>query len=646
MLVLSRARWHFAAIVCSIVLVSACTDNPTPLTGPPVGAAVLSVGATPGFRFASASHSNSTPPSGIETNAGRAVARALAMALQDPAVRQELKQALATSAIREHKLHLVSFLGGRGGNILRAAYNASGLSPQQFRDAMANLRPLEFYMPVADHQQAWAGGPNLIVALVIQKREVPVGFALDGTSLVLNRDKAPATPTLVLTQIETDFRDQIALNEAGLVLRNCPSVSSETLAAASGRCGATVTQALRPSGASSNIVSGVRLVPGAKLNLAADPTVVGLYATFLRVLDAHEYWYQGEPEVEIHVTGKRNGAAGQAIDYQCSGEHAADAMGFQPGIRDQSYVFDMNGNFWEGQEVRILNAAQLDTLQAAEPAGFNVSMWEDDDVACQVRQHNVTLFQQAVQATQSIARGINSIHVDSTNFGVLAGAIQEIAALVQGDDDYIGLLVDKDSTSYAGTNPGNTHMIFDGTTQNGRATLVLKRVSRATSMTGSADVPAYSASSWTASSSGTLGAVTYSWNLNGEPVQSGSSNSFGYQNDGHAFTVGVTATDSQGAVGTSSIVVYVRGYDVIISGMTSVAAHHMCGYSSSINEGTAPYTYQWKLDGVVLPDVGETTNPDLGEGTHTLESTVTDANGLTGNKSISIDVTTNGPQCE
>lgn len=70
MLVLSRARWHFAAIVCSIVLVSACTDNPTPLTGPPVGAAVLSVGATPGFRFASASHSNSTPPSGIETNAG------------------------------------------------------------------------------------------------------------------------------------------------------------------------------------------------------------------------------------------------------------------------------------------------------------------------------------------------------------------------------------------------------------------------------------------------------------------------------------------------------------------------------------------------------------------------------------------------
>ena len=52
----------------------------------------------------------------------------------------------------------------------------------------------------------------------------------------------------------------------------------------------------------------------------------------------------------------------------------------------------------------------------------------------------------------------------------MAGAIGDIAALIQGDDPYIGLLVFKDSIpAYAGTNPGNTHMILDGVSENGRA---------------------------------------------------------------------------------------------------------------------------------------------------------------------------------
>lgn len=550
-----RSAAMAATLGLAIALI-ACTDTAELPSEPGRNSSAVSpnIANVPGPNLPSADRLNSTQASDAERQAGEIVARALAMALQDPAVRQEVKRALASSRVSEHKLHLHSFLQGRGGAILSVAYRKADLSEGEFQQAMANLRQLEFYMPVLKHRVAWSGGPDVIVAVAVQKNEQPAGFRIDGSRVQLDRNVEPSAPTLVLTQVESDFRDQILMNKAGVPANGCVATTIESLEQAARRCDAGGAKAIR-SGPSLNALRSFE--PGVRFDFGSDPEVVGLYATFLRVLDAHEYWFQGEPELEIHVTGKRNGPSGQPIDYQCSGENAADPFGTQPGIRDFAYVFDMNTNFWEGKEVRLLNGAQLDSLQAAEPAGFNVSLWEDDQEACIVRQSSASFFQTAVQATQSIARGVNAVR--ARDYGVIAGTIQELAALIQGDDDYVGLLVFKDSTEYAGTNPGNTHMIYDGTTQNGRATLTIKRVNRSASISGFSSVPPYTSNTWTATASGTSGGEAYNWTINGETIQTGSSNVLTYQNDGTDFSVGVVVVDALGVVGSSAMYVSANG---------------------------------------------------------------------------------------
>lgn len=549
------------AVATLVISLGGCVDDlnvpSAPIATPPT--TVLVASGTAGPRLINAAHSNSTIASNTEQRAGEVVARAIAMALAEPAVRQEIKRALATSAVREHKLHITSFLQGRGGNILTAAYKNAGITLVEFQLAMASLRELEFYMPVRGHRETWAGGPNVMLAIVIQKNGPVVGFQLDGSRVSLDRAVPPSTPTLVLTHIETVFAEQVRLNHAGVAALSCDVSDIQTLEQANRFCEIASGPGRKTLRTSPTVLSPAGRA-GVRSDFGSDPNVIGLYATFLRVRDAHESWYEGQPEIEIHVTGKRNGPSGSPIDYQCAGEHAADAAGLQPGIRDFSYVFDMNDNFWQNSEVRILNGAQLDSLLFAEPAGFNVSMWEDDDGACIIRQKTTTLFQDAVLAASALARGVNAIRpAGPPDYAVLAGIIGELAPLILGDDAYIGLLVHKDSTSYAGTNPGNTHMIFEGATENGRATLVLKRTSRSATVTGPGTVAMGTSFDWTASSTGSSGTVTYSWSVNGEGVQSGNSNLLSYQNTGTSFELAVTASDASGVIGSSGMFVNVSG---------------------------------------------------------------------------------------
>lgn len=160
-------------------------------------------------------------------------------------------------------------------------------------------------------------------------------------------------------------------------------------------------------------------------------------------------------------------------------------------------------------------------------------MWEDDQAACVVRPDNSNFFQDAVTATALIARGVTAIRAAGPpNYGILAGIAGEVGTFVQGDDELIGLLVDKDSTSYAGTNPGTTHMVYDHSTLNGRAILTLKRSNRSADVTGRSDVAVNSTFDWTAGVGGSSGTVTYVWSINGDVVQSGTSDVVSYQNNG------------------------------------------------------------------------------------------------------------------
>jgi hypothetical protein len=498
-------------------------------------------------------HIKATP---AEQTAGELVAKTLAVALSSSSVGEELKQALASSAVREHKLHLSSFLQGRGGRILQAGYAASGITEGQFQEAMRNFRQMEFYMPVERHRMQWSGDPDVLVAVVINKGDKPVAFSTLGERQVLDLKTPPATPTLVITHIESDFRDQIQLNDRGVPGFSCQPTLGASLEVSAARCERTVNVSpssglglstlLRPDRASGNFI------PTPRYGLADDPTVVGLYANFFRVMDAKEYWFEGDPEIEVHVTGKRGGSV--PVDYQCAGEHANDANGNQPGIRDQSYVFDMNGNFWSG-DVRLLNAHQIDSLETAEPNGYNITMWEDDEGGpCNMHEDHQNAWQDLVNAAAAVAHGVNAVR--RRDWLAAGGAIQALAQAILGDDDIVGTLVVKDSTSYAGQYPDNTHIIMDGSSFNGRATLYFKRTTRSASISGPGVIYSGSGGTWTASSQATVGTVYYTWTVDGEIAQDGTSNSFSYDS-GSSFEVGVDARDDQGTVGGAGESVYV-----------------------------------------------------------------------------------------
>jgi hypothetical protein len=475
-------------------------------------------------------------------------------------VGEEVKQALASSAVKEHKLHLSSFLQGRGGNILRAGYVAGSITEGQFQDAMRQFRQMEMYMPVERHRRQWSGGPDVLVAVAFNKGEAPVAFSTLGDRQQLDLKKPPETPTIVITHIESDFAEQIQLNDRGIPAFACQPSSREPLESSSARCEGTsnrspssarnLSATLRSDRASANR----SFIPAPRYGLSDDPTVVGLYANFFRVLDGKEEWFEGDPEIEVHVTGKRNGSSGSPVDYQCAGEHANDANGNQPGIRDFSYVFDMNGNFWNG-DVRLLNASQIDSLETAEPAGYNISIWEDDEAGpCNMHEDHANAWQNLVAAAAAVANGVNA--VQRHDWLAAAGVIPQLAQLVLGDDDIVGTLVSKDSTSYAAQYPDNTHVIMDGSTFNGRATLYIKRNARSASVSGPGLIYAGRGGTWTGSAQSTVGTVYYTWSVDGEEMQDGTGNSFSYDSD-NSFEVAVMARDSQGTVGGGGQSVYV-----------------------------------------------------------------------------------------
>jgi hypothetical protein len=527
-----------------------------------------------------------------ERDAVGVLGRALALALRDSTVRHEIKEAIAASTAKEHKLELASFLEGRGGHIFTAIAKSNGPRTSEIQHAVAQLPRLEFYMPVTAHAAQWRGDGDVILAVWQGDSVPPVGFALDGTPVTLDQNHPPATPTLVAVPMETDLSEQALQNRQGVGYL-CASSLSETLAQASDRCGGSILRA-----------SAMRSIPAPMRDLGTDPNAVGLYMTFLRLLDAHEYWYEGSPEIEVHVTGRRSPSPAQPIDYQCAGEHAADAAGYQPGIRSQSYVFDMNSNFWSG-DVMLLSPAQVDTLQANLPDGFNVSVWEDDDTACQIKQNNTTLFQTAVTATTAITNGVNAVKVH--NYDVVAGAVQTLASLIQGDDDYAGLMVFKDSTSYAGTNPGTTHMIYDGTTLNGRATLVFKTTSYTPPSTGAVSSMEMTPAVDTVGISEARQFNAIAYDASGQPIanpsitwQTSNSgiaqvNSTGFVSGVASGSVTITATSSGVSV-TAPLTVKPAVTAASVTGPSLVNGCVSGTWTGHPTGGTAPYTYAWTVE--------------------------------------------------
>jgi hypothetical protein len=262
------------------------------------------------------------------------LARRFAGAMADPAFRQEVKSQLDQSPFREHKLPLQRFLAASEHRALKEIARLNAVSEQVLQNEADEAIPLEFYFPVPAHREAWAGGPDVLVASAREDHEPPVAYDVAGSRQILSPDRPPGTPVLALVPVETDF------NHAGQ-----PGRMECTDACGGGGGGGTGT--------------------------TAPPA--GMYMTYSHFVQDFEGWLKGDPEFEIHILGQ-SGSSDSLTDYQCAA-----------GVAGGYYRFDQNNLDWTGS-VLLFTQNQLNNYRSAHPnQNFRIIALEDDDSGCVIK---------------------------------------------------------------------------------------------------------------------------------------------------------------------------------------------------------------------------------------------------------------------
>jgi hypothetical protein len=387
---------------------------------------------------------------GEERAALTRVARLIAQAMDNEPARQQLKRDMRAAPFREHKLELGSYLRSKDGRaLLEAMVAKSGGGEAEVFGPLAAIRPLEFYMPVAKHRESWTGKGDVLVVSQLDESEEIVAFDEKGRGVTLDAKVPPDQPTLSIVPVETRF-DQPMIPAASRNVRDQSGNAIGTL------------EPLAIKG--SNLISCGETCGGGGGGSPTPTVPPGLYLEFSRILDVKEPWTRGDPEIEVHIQGPTTPAfPNYGDDLSCSGEHAYD---FQK-------VFDQNTGFWEG---RVLLYSEQETVAFVNQfnQGFHILFWEDDNQPCVLKLDSnglVDLLKSTANAFGTVALKVvpgASWTIVATVF--LGNLFANPGAWLLTNDDFLGGAVAQASAGFS--YPGNTHVIMDGTTLNGRATII------------------------------------------------------------------------------------------------------------------------------------------------------------------------------
>jgi hypothetical protein len=436
------------------------------------------------------------------------LAQEVAMALQYPEVRAAVYQDLRASPFKENKVHLRSYLQGEGRPLLDRVAASKGVTSEAALRTLDSLVDLEFYMPVKEHWLTWDASEALLVASDLSDDDdvLPAVFDLKGDPWPnVSYEAPPTVPTLVLVPVETDFSKPPS---RGALAPQAPMYES------------------------------------------------GVLMTYANVPDDKEGWPNGSPELEIHAF-VRNGA-GNFIDLQCAGES-----------QSYPYYYDQDDDTWSGTVQVILEAGV-----GINPVEF--SMWEDDiaDVPCEPNYGRPPYVTSGTN-TDFGNWGERRVVVVSVNGGVKTVSYDDLGIPLALDvnwsgnhDDPVGELqgpaIDcwptTGSTSFTIYEPSSSHP------QNGYAYLNFTFGQRdptcapppfSVTISGPGSGAAYESVTMTASVSQAVGAVTYSWTINGSPACSTQNTCTGQLGgEGSYTTFAVTATDAAQQVASDSRTVF------------------------------------------------------------------------------------------
>jgi hypothetical protein len=377
------------------------------------------------------------------------IARLIAVAMDNEPARQQLKRDLRAAPFREHKLELGSYLrSSEGRTLLSRMAEMSGGGESAVFASLSAIRPLELYMPVAAHRETWTGKADVLVVSQLEESTPIVAFDEAGREVALDIRTPPAQPTLSIVPVETRFDQPMDLTKS----RNVRDKNGEAIGT------------LEPYEWRQSSLIACETCDGGGSGGGSTSIPPGIYLEFSRLIDAKEPWVRGDPEVEVHIQGPYMGSAPTyADDLSCSGERPYDSRKY----------FDQNGNFWSG---RVLLFGEDEVLAFTQKFsnGFHVMFWEDDNQPCTLKLDTnalTSLLQSTAQATTTVAIKV----LPQANWVLVAAAFlgslfSNAGAWLTTNDDFLGVAVDQTSAGYY--YPDNTHVIMDGTTFNGRATIV------------------------------------------------------------------------------------------------------------------------------------------------------------------------------
>ena len=379
------------------------------------------------------------------------IARLVAVAMDNEPARQRLKRDMRAAPFREHKLELGSYLRSADGRALLGRMVAlSGDGEKELFETVNAVRRLELYMPVRKHRESWTGSADVLVVSQLDEGEPISAFDDRGNSVVVDRTVPPDQPTMSIVPVETRFDQPMSIT-ASKNVRDRSGAAVGTLepmtlkSAAFLECG--------ECGGGGGGGGGASIAPG-------------LYLEFSRILDMKEPWFRGDPEIEVHIQGPRDAdSPTSGIDLSCSGEHAYE----------YPKVFNQDGAFWEG---RVLLFSEAETVAFTNKfnQGFHVLFWEDDNNPC-ILKLDTNVLVGVVQSTFGAFGTVALKVLPQASWPLIAGAFVATFFANAGDwlltnDDFLGAAVDQASAGYY--YPGNTHVIMDRTTLNGRATIVYR----------------------------------------------------------------------------------------------------------------------------------------------------------------------------
>ena len=428
-------------VVALIAALSACADPGSRVVGP-TASSDKQVGPAP-----------SSPSSSDERAALTRIARLVAVAMDNESARQRLKRDMRAAPFREHKLQLGKYLRSNDGTeLLRRMVALSGGSETNLLATVDAIRPLELYMPLAKHRESWTGSDELLVVSQLNEFEPIVGVDQKGREVAVDRNVAPAQPTLSIVPVETRFDHPMSL------------AGSKNVRDQNGNAIGTLEPfALKQS----SIMACLDSCAGAGGGTIVPSVPPGLYLEFSRILDMKEPWFRGDPEIEVHIQGPTSPSAPTyGADLSCSGEHAYDYR----------KVFDQNGGFWEGR-VMLFSADETAAFSNKFNQGFHVLFWEDDNEPC-VLKLDTNVLAEVLRSTALAFSTVAIKVVPAAGPWVIASVFlgtlfANAGAWLTTNDDFVGAAVDQTSAGYYW--PGNTHAIMNGTTLNGRATIVYRQ---------------------------------------------------------------------------------------------------------------------------------------------------------------------------